>query len=202
MTKSQDTKILTSLINTDESTAYAISQDTGISIPQVNYRLNKLIESKAVTSLTKGEKTYYYVHPALKSDAVIKNITALMKQVADEIDTVAYTEPSGMRVIIEFIISKLDISEPPEEDIIEKDISLSEDIMISDFKKRLELYAKEHGLKITNIKGWTESKIAWIALNDNKCGCAPDKRKCPCPEGLEEVKRKGKCLCSVFERGG
>ncbi len=124
-------------------------------------------------------------------------MTLLIKKVADEIDKLSYTEPEGMKVIIELIISRLDISEPKEED----SIALSEDILISDFRKRLELYAKEHCLRITNIKGWTESKIVWMALNEDKCGCAPDKRKCPCPEGLDEVKNKGKCLCSVFERG-
>lgn len=196
--KSQDTKILLSLVNNDGSTAYAISQDTKISVPQVTYRLNKLVESRAVTLKTDNDKTYYFVHPALKSNEVMEKIISLMKKVADEIDKIEYTDPRGMKAIIELIISRLDISERREEE----DIALSEDILISDFRKRLELYAKEHNLRITNIKGWTEPKIVWMALNERKCGCAPDKRKCPCPEGLDEVKVKGKCLCSVFERGG
>lgn len=191
--KNQDIKILLSLIISNGSTAYVISKDTKISVPQIMYRLNKLVESKAVTAVVNNDKTLYYVHPALKSEEVINRITVLLKEVADEIDKISYTEPDGLKTIIELIISSIDISDPEEE------IS-DDDILIKNFRANLELYAKEHNLKITDIKGWTEHKLVWMALNDNKCGCAPDKRRCPCKEGLIEIEKKGKCLCSVFER--
>ncbi len=200
--KSQDTDILLSLVYSDGSTAYMISKETKISVPQVMYRLNKLVESKAVSSEIKGDKTYYYVHPALKSEEVILKITSLLQEVVNEVEKVAHTEEDGMKTIIELIISNIEL-EPKQEDIVieENDIAVAEDEMIKTFRERLNLHAKEYNLKITNIKGWTEPKIVWMALNDWKCGCAPDKRKCPCKEGLIEIEKKGKCLCSVFERG-
>lgn len=198
--KSQDTKILLSLIdNSDGSTAYTISKNTGISNPQVIYRLEKLIKSKVVISQVRDDKIYYYAHPALVSEGVMKKITTLIKEVADEIDRAGYTEPAGMKFIIELIISRLDISEPE----LESDLEVKDkDHLIDEFRKKLELYAKEKNIKITNIKGWTVHKIKWMALNEEKCCCAPDKRKCPCEEGLDEVMSKGKCLCSVFEYKG
>ena len=194
--KNQDTKILLSLVNNDGSTAYMLSKDTKISVPQIMYRLNKLVESKAVTAVVDGDKTNYYAHPALKSEETMNKIALLLKEVADEIDKVLFTESTGLKTIIELIISTMEVSEPEEE------LNTNEiDATISDFRNKLEVYAKEHHLRITNIKGWTDPKIEWMALNEEKCGCAPDKRICPCKEGLIEVEKKGKCLCSVFERG-
>ena len=72
---------------------------------------------------------------------------------------------------------------------------------IKAFRTMLEEYAVEHGLKITNIKSWTEPKIRWMALNDNKCCCSPDDRVCPCEEGVHEAKTEQDhmCLCSIFK---
>lgn len=118
MTKSQDTKILLYLIEFDKSTAYAISQGTGISIPQITYRINKLIDSGIISSVVEDNKTYYNVHPALKSNEIISEITGLMKKVCDVIDRAKYTKPSGMKSIIELIISRLELSEPNDEEIV------------------------------------------------------------------------------------
>lgn len=71
--------------------------------------------------------------------------------------------------------------------------------LIDDFRKTLEEHAKKNNLSITNIKGWTNKKIEWMAVNENKCCCAPDKRVCPCEEGINEAAANGTCLCSVFE---
>ena len=73
----------------------------------------------------------------------------------------------------------------------------SDEQKIAEFKADLEEWARLHKLKITNIKGWTDIKIAWMALNDRKCACDPDNRKCPCHKGLDEIDRElfdGKCI--------
>ena len=77
-----------------------------------------------------------------------------------------------------------------------------EEEKIKAFRLMLEEYAEEHGLEITSIKGWTEHKIQWMALNNNKCCCSPDDRICPCEEGLREAmtEQDHMCLCSIFKR--
>jgi len=97
----------------------------------------------------------------------------------DEIDT--YVEPTVPN-----------IPESPE---------LSDEEKIEAFRSMLEEHAEEHDLKITNIKSWTEPKIKWMALNDNKCCCSPDDRVCPCEEGVHEARTESDhmCLCSIFK---
>lgn len=69
------------------------------------------------------------------------------------------------------------------------------------FRQDIEMYANEHGLELTNIPGWTETKIKWMATNDRRCCCRPKDRICPCPEGLIEVERlQSTCLCSIFKK--
>ena len=34
----------------------------------------------------------------------------------------------------------------------------------------------------------------------NYCPCDPERKSCPCPESIEEVKINGKCLCHLFWR--
>jgi len=84
----------------------------------------------------------------------------------------------------------------PSADITDED-------KIKEFRDMLEQYTLENGLKINQIKGWTDGKIEWMALNDNKCCCRPKDRICPCPEGLVEIKTESdhQCLCSILTRG-
>ena len=186
----QDSEIISVLVVEDEITAYGISQETGISIPQVTYRLKKMVNDEVVESKTFDGKTMYFIHPVLKSEEDMKYIAYLIMKIVDKIDEVKNISPEGIKSILSFIIGRVELTEPPTE----------KDDMIQEFKKDIEAYAEKQGLVINNIKGWTDSKIEWMALNDRKCACAPDKRHCPCPEGLKEVEKNGTCKCSLFIR--
>lgn len=77
----------------------------------------------------------------------------------------------------------------------------TDDEKIEAFRSMLEGHAEAHNLKITDIKGWTESKIKWMALNDHKCCCSPNDRVCPCDQGIHEARNEQDhmCLCSIFK---
>lgn len=188
----QDSSIISSLVVEKEMTAYSISKDIGISVPQVQYRIDKLLICGIVKSKKEDNKTLYYIHPALKSKKVMGEIAAYIKAIVDVIDNIERLSPEGMKALVSFIVSKTELSEASD------DYTEVERNTISSFRKYIEAYAKEKGLKILDVKGWTSSKIEWMALNDRKCACRPDKRVCPCIEGLIEIEKKGKCLCTVF----
>ncbi len=192
MAKEQDYNIISSLTTSDGETTYYISKDIGVSVPQVQYRIDKLLRCGIIKSKKDDNKTLYYIHPALKSKKAMGEIAACIKEIVDIIDNIERLSPEGMKSIISFIISKTELSETSD------DYTDVERNIIQSFKKYIEAYAKEKGLKILDVKGWTNNKIEWMALNDRKCACRPDKRVCPCPEGLVEVEKKGKCLCTVF----
>jgi ferredoxin-thioredoxin reductase catalytic subunit len=62
-------------------------------------------------------------------------------------------------------------------------------------KITLEEFAKKHNFKINpkyTFKYWT-----WLVEKLGRCPCDKD-RKCPCPESVQEVKEKGRCLCNFF----
>ncbi|MFH1764773.1 MAG: hypothetical protein ABIF09_11330, partial [Gemmatimonadota bacterium] len=98
------------------------------------------------------------------------------------------------------------VEEKPEESEEKKEtrVLTGEDIaQVDKFRKMLEKYADQHGLKITDIPGWTEGKIAGMALDpDHKCSCDPSRGRCPCKQGLQECLNGSDhtCKCSVFER--
>lgn len=188
----QDSSIISSLVVEKEMTAYSISKDIGISVPQVQYRIGKLLRCGIVKSKKDDNKTLYYIHPALKSKKAMGEIATYIKAIVDIIDNIERLSPEGMKALVSFIVSKTELSE------VSDDYTDVERNTIQSFKKYIEAYAKEKGLKILDVKGWTSSKIEWMALNDRKCACRPDKRICPCSEGLIEIEKKGKCLCTVF----
>jgi len=37
-------------------------------------------------------------------------------------------------------------------------------------------------------------------LQAGRCPCDPDRKNCPCDEAVEEVTKKGHCLCRLFWR--
>lgn len=71
------------------------------------------------------------------------------------------------------------------------------------FRTKLKEHAEKHNLELTSINGWTEPKIKWMALNDEKCCCKPETRHCPCEESLDEIRhtKRHMCVCSVFTAG-
>lgn len=192
----QDSSIISSLIMKKEMTAYSISKDTGISVPQVQYRINKLLISGIIKENVKDNKTLYTVHQAFKSKEAMEEIASYIKEIVDVVDNIEVLSPDGMREFISFVVSRTEMSETSETE--NDDYNKSEMNAIKRFREYIEAYAKEKNLKVLDIKGWTNGKIEWMALNDRKCACRPDKRTCPCQEGLVEISKKGHCLCNVF----
>jgi len=194
MATEQDYDIISSLIVNSGVTAYSISKDIGLSVPQVQYRIDKLLRCGIIKAKVCNSKTLYSTHPALKSKDVMEEIASYIKAIVDSIDDIERLSPDGMKVLMSFIINKTEMIE------VEKDTEIVdvEQDTVNKFREYIEAYAQEKGLKILNVKGWTDSKIEWMALNGRKCACRPDKRVCPCPEGLVEVEKKGHCLCNVF----
>lgn len=96
------------------------------------------------------------------------------------------------------------IVEPDENIVIESESTNDEpdeQELINDFRIALLEHADKHNMRITDIKGWTESKIEWMALNNRTCCCDPS-RTCPCDTGVHEVNTESDhmCKCSVFVR--
>ena len=117
MESPQDTLILLVLVsNENPLTAYGISKQIKISIPQVQYRLSKLEDQGIVTSTTKDNKKVYDVHPALKSRECIDEIAEYIKAISDIIDKMEYTTPTAMKYIIAFIIERTVVLEPEAEE--------------------------------------------------------------------------------------
>ncbi len=63
----QDDEILSALVVEDKMTAYALSKETEISVPQINFRMVKLVSIGVVKQVVEDGKTSYSVHPVLKS---------------------------------------------------------------------------------------------------------------------------------------
>lgn len=190
-----DINIISSLIVKKEMTSYSISKDVGVSVPQIQYRIDKLLLTGILKSRVESGKTLYKVHPALKSKDAVKVIAGYIKEIVDIVDDIEILSPEGMKVFISFIISKTEISDDYKDSGNDSNAEMN---TVKKFRDYLEAYAKENGIMILDIKGWTDGKIEWMALNERKCACRPDKRKCPCPEGLVEISKKGHCLCNVF----
>lgn len=197
--QNQDSDILLFLIHNENSTSYAISQDTGISIPQTEFRLTKLIDNGVVKEVKEENRTTYSVHEALKSKDLLKNIEDMIQSMAYSIDNIEPISLDGFKCVLNFISGRIEFVEP-EKEIICTDIEPNKAKIII-FKDELQEYALKNNLEITSIKGWTEPKIEWMALNERKCACRPETRICPCPEGLVEARTKKNkmCTCSLFK---
>lgn len=194
MKDEQDCEIISALIVEDKMTAYALSKETGISVPQINFRIEKLVSVGVINSHDdERNKTLYSIHPVFKSNKSVESIATHIKDIFDIIDKSKETSIDGIKVVIGFILSKT------EELITDEGMSI-DDTKINDFKRDLNIYALKNNLKLMDVKGWTDTKIKWMALHDRKCACAPDTRICPCPEGFDEAMKKGNCKCSVFSR--
>jgi hypothetical protein len=85
-------------------------------VPQITYRLNKLVTAKVVRAENNG-KNCFFVHPALKDTEVLKHIAGQIKDIADIIDKVEYTTPTGMRAILDLVMANVKFVEPTEEEI-------------------------------------------------------------------------------------
>jgi len=185
----QDNQILSSLIEKDKQTSYLLSQNTKISIPQINFRLAKLVEYQVVTESKEEDKTVYSIHDSLKSKTAIKKVSEHIKEISDIIDKEHYATSEGIKTILCFILSKTEISD--------SEVLAEEQKIVDGFKKVLEEYAENNDLALNYVKGWTDNKIRKMALNNRICAC-DSKRICPCKEGLTEINTTGTCKCSIF----
>ncbi len=166
-----------------------MSQETGISTPQINFRLSKLVESQVVTESKEDDKTVYSVHDSLKSKTAIKKVSEHIKEISDIIDKEHYATSEGIKTILCFILSKTEISD--------SEVLAEEQKIIDEFRKVLEEYAQKNDIELHYTKGWSDNKIRKMALNNRICACDP-KRICPCKEGLIEINVTGTCKCSIF----
>lgn len=110
MLTDQDMDIIISLINSkDALSVYRISKDSGISSPQVAFRLSKLIPTGLVKSVTVNDKTKYTSHPLLRSRKSVEAITNKIADIVDLIDEIEKTEPEQMKHMLLFIIERTEI---------------------------------------------------------------------------------------------
>ena len=111
----QDIKIITCLIYHGDSSAYGISNETSISVPQVTYRLKKLMLSKVVTKHNEDTKTLYSVHLSLQSPELIKQITENLQEIVYLINETEDFSPEGTKAIIGYILEVANVSEYNDE---------------------------------------------------------------------------------------
>ena len=107
MRTKQDVDILVALIQSNEPiTSYQIAKDTGISLPQVRYRLPKLIQSEIVILVDCDGKELYEAHSVLSSRSTIDAITEHLVSISDIIDGYELSTPVCVKSIISFIVDR------------------------------------------------------------------------------------------------
>lgn len=100
----QDSAILHALICSDvPMTVYAISKDTGIAGPQVNYRLRKLVKN-GVVDKGENEAARYTAHPILGTTKAIKVIAKHISKISDVIGKYKVTTIEGMKILMSYIL--------------------------------------------------------------------------------------------------
>lgn len=107
MLTAQDIKIIHTLIREGDLTAYAIGQKTNISIPQVQYRLNKLLECQVVDMVNGENKSYWSIHPVFHSK---ESVDFMGEKITEIIDILEEDEPiplEGIKLIMSFFIDSL-----------------------------------------------------------------------------------------------
>lgn len=192
----QDFQIISALISDGTKsgmTAYSISTETKISQTQVSFRLDKLIDNGVVTESKTGKKTLYYAHDVFYDKKAMELIAEYIELIVETIYGIGEIHQDGIKIVMGYISSGIEISDETDDS--------EESRLIIDFVNMIEKFADNRGYIISDIKSWTQPKIKWMALNDGKCGCDPENRRCPCKECKEEVENTGSCLCSIFMRG-
>ena len=59
-------------------------------------------------------------------------------------------------------------------------------------------FARDNGLVIRPSMGYDYYIESFLMFGC--CPCDEDRKQCPCPESLEDIKRDGHCLCTLFWR--
>jgi len=108
----QDYEIMSALSVAEEPlTAYAIAKETDIAIPQVTYRLRKLVDYDVVRNIV-TDKTRYEVHPILKSREKLEEILDLLSDIITLIDKTQAVTTDGVKEILAFMIDRIEFEDP------------------------------------------------------------------------------------------
>lgn len=107
MLTDQDIKIIHTLIREGDLTAYALAQKTNISIPQVQYRLNKLLDCEVVDIINGENKNYWSIHPIFHSKDSIDSLKEKIEEAINSIEPLQTTPLDGLKLIFSFLIDSL-----------------------------------------------------------------------------------------------
>ena len=88
-------------------TVYALAQKTGISQPQVKYRLEKLLASTIVDRVKVGNRTVYSIHPVFHKHETVDSLMTELVKLFEVIDEIHPTPLMGLKTIISFLIEIL-----------------------------------------------------------------------------------------------
>lgn len=64
---------------------------------------------------------------------------------------------------------------------------------IDETRNNILEFAKANNLKFYPKKSLDEHLVRYISLNH--CPCRRERPICPCPESLEDIKARGRCVC-------
>lgn len=113
MNNEQDYEILSALSSSNEPmTTYAIAKVTGITIPQVRYRVTKLVHYDVITAIATDRKTTYDTHPVLKSRESLEELIVLLTAMITLIDETQAITTDGVKKILAFIIDRIEFEDP------------------------------------------------------------------------------------------
>ena len=116
MNSEHDYEIMSALSIAEEPlTAYAIAKETDIAIPQVTYRLRKLVNDDVVSSTTTDKKTRYEIHPILKSTEKLEEIVGLLTDIITLVDETQAITTDGVKTILAFMVDKIEFEDPENE---------------------------------------------------------------------------------------
>jgi len=107
METEQDINIIVALINAEQPiTSYRISKETGISLPQVRYRIPRLVQCGIIELVEHDSKELYKSHSVLNSRSTIDAITKHLIDISDIIDGHELSSPECVKSIISFIVDR------------------------------------------------------------------------------------------------
>lgn len=117
MNNEQDYEILSTLARTDKPlTAYGVGKEAGIPIPQVRYRLTKLVDYEVVKAISSNKKTVYEIHTILKSMDKLEEIACLLTDIISIIITAETIGAEGIKTILAFIVDRIDFEDAENND--------------------------------------------------------------------------------------
>lgn len=111
MLKQREVKILSTLIESDKPiTAYKIAKRTGEHGANIRDGIHKLVQVGVVMEHNSERTTSYSPHPVLTCKDCIQSIAEHISEIADLIDGHEKVEPEGTKMIFDFIMRRVQIS--------------------------------------------------------------------------------------------